>query len=56
MNHCLARIGIEHPPHRGRAIAIGERLRVLEDHPTQPHCTSPYAPAWIAEVVRRQNA
>ncbi|QJY44765.1 DNA alkylation repair protein [Pseudonocardia broussonetiae] len=56
MNHCLAQIGIEHPAHRERAIAIGERLRVLEDYPTPPNCTSPYAPVWIAEVVRRQNA
>lgn len=56
MNHCLAQIGIEHAAHRERAIAIGERLRVLEDYPTPPNCTSPYAPVWIAEMVRRQNA
>lgn len=55
MNHCLAQIGIDHPEHRSRAIAIGERLRVLEDYPTPPNCTSPYAPAWIAEMVRRQG-
>ncbi|MFI1225493.1 MULTISPECIES: DNA alkylation repair protein [unclassified Streptomyces] len=56
MNHCLAQIGIQHPEHRARAIAIGERLGVLEDYPTPPNCTSPYAPAWIAEMVRRQEA
>jgi 3-methyladenine DNA glycosylase AlkD len=56
MNHCLAQIGIEHPEHRARAIAIGERLRVLEDYPTPPNCTSPFAPIWIAEVVRRRSA
>lgn len=44
MNHCLAQIGIEHPALRARAIDIGERLRVLEDYPTPPNCTSPYAP------------
>src|SRR3954467_7828876 len=55
MNHCLASIGIEHAEHRARAIAIGERLRVLEDYPTPPNCTSPFAPIWIAEVVRRQG-
>jgi len=55
MNHCLAQIGIEHPEHRARAIAIGERLRVLEDYPTPPNCTSPFAPIWIAEVVRRKG-
>jgi 3-methyladenine DNA glycosylase AlkD len=56
MNSCLAQIGIEHPAHRVRAIAIGERLRVLEDYPTPPGCTSPYAPAWITEIVRRRAA
>ncbi len=53
MNHCLAQIGIEHPEHRARAIAIGERREVLKDYPTSPGCTSPFAPAWIAEMVRR---
>lgn len=55
MNHCLAQIGIQHPEHRARAIAVGERLEVLKDYPTPPNCTSPYAPAWIAEMVRRQE-
>ncbi|MBC6450096.1 DNA alkylation repair protein [Actinokineospora sp. HBU206404] len=56
MNHCLAQIGIEHPDHRARAIDIGERLQVLKDYPTPPNCTSPFAPTWIAEIVRRQHA
>ncbi|MFF8839327.1 DNA alkylation repair protein [Streptomyces sp. NPDC015130] len=56
MNHCLAQIGIDHPALRPRAIGIGERLEVLKDYPTPPGCTSPYAPAWIGEMVRRQNA
>ncbi len=56
MNHCLARIGIDHPALRARAVAIGERLEVLKDYPTSPGCTSPYAPDWIAEMVRRQDA
>ncbi|MET1021794.1 MAG: DNA alkylation repair protein [Arthrobacter sp.] len=54
MNHCLAQIGIEHPEHRPRAVDIGERLEVLKDYPTPPNCTSPFAPAWIAEMVRRK--
>ncbi|MCX4719937.1 DNA alkylation repair protein [Streptomyces virginiae] len=54
MNHCLAQIGIEHPEYRARAIDIGERLEVLKDYPTPPNCTSPFAPAWIAEMVRRR--
>ena len=56
MNHCLAQIGIEHAEYRARAIDIGERLRVLEDYPTPPNCTSPFAPIWITEMVRRQTA
>ena len=55
MNHCLAQIGIEHPAYRERAIGIGERLGVLRDYPTPPGCTSPYAPVWINEMVRRQH-
>ncbi|CAM5477624.1 DNA alkylation repair protein OS=Streptomyces tendae OX=1932 GN=GUR47_12990 PE=4 SV=1 [Streptomyces tendae] len=55
MNHCLARIGIDHPEHRPRALAIGERLGVLKDYPTPPGCTSPYAPVWITEIVRRRQ-
>jgi 3-methyladenine DNA glycosylase AlkD len=55
MNHCLAQIGIEHAEHRARAIQIGERLEVLKDYPTPPNCTSPFAPIWITEMVRRQD-
>ncbi|MDX8036048.1 DNA alkylation repair protein [Lentzea sp. BCCO 10_0856] len=55
MNHCLAQIGIEHPAQRARAIGIGERLEVLKDYPTPPNCTSPFAPIWINEMVRRQQ-
>ncbi|MET8966992.1 DNA alkylation repair protein [Streptomyces hydrogenans] len=55
MNHCLAQIGIDHPAHRARAVAIGERLEVLKDYPTPKGCTSPYAPVWITEMVRRRE-
>lgn len=55
MNTCLAQIGIEHAEHRARALAIGERLEVLKDYPTPPGCTSPFAPAWIGEMVRRKG-
>ncbi|MEJ8650846.1 DNA alkylation repair protein [Streptomyces sp. MS1.AVA.3] len=55
MNHCLAQIGIEHAEYRTRAIAIGERLEVLRDYPTSPGCTSPFAPIWINEMVRRKH-
>lgn len=56
MNTCLARIGIHHPDLRARALEIGERLGVLRDYPTPPNCTSPYAPEWIGEMVRSQEA
>ena len=55
MNHCLAEIGIRHPELRARAIGIGERLAVLIDYPALPGCTPPYAPIWIAEMVRRRE-
>lgn len=55
MNTCLAQIGIAHPGHRPRALEIGERLQVLKDYPTPPGCTSPFAPTWINEMVRRQD-
>lgn len=55
MNNTLAAIGIHHPEFRARAIDIGERLEVLKDYPTPPNCTSPFAPIWIAEIVRRQQ-
>lgn len=54
MNECLATIGIHHPGHRDRAIAIGERLEVLKDYPTPPGCTSPYAPIWITALAGRR--
>jgi 3-methyladenine DNA glycosylase AlkD len=53
MNHCLAETGICHRQHRKRAIAIGVRLAVLIDYRASPGCTPPYAPVWIAEMVRR---
>jgi 3-methyladenine DNA glycosylase AlkD len=56
MNETLANIGIFNPDLRGRAIEIGERLEVLKDYPTPPNCTSPFAPMWIAEIVRRNEA
>lgn len=55
MNECLAQIGIHRPELRDRAIDIGERLEVLKDYPTPPNCTSPFAPIWIEEMVRRQK-
>jgi 3-methyladenine DNA glycosylase AlkD len=55
MNMCLAEIGIHFPEHRKRAIAIGEKLGVYRDYPCSKGCTSPFAPIWINEMVRRQS-
>lgn len=55
MNHCLAEIGIRNPGLRARAVGIGEKLKVLIDYPASPGCTSPYAPLWIEEMVRRRE-
>ena len=54
MNVALAMIGIHHPGLHPRAIAIGEKLGVYRDYPVSKGCTSPFAPVWIAEMVRRQ--
>lgn len=55
MNFCLAGIGIQFPKLRKRAIAIGEALGIYRDYPVSKGCTSPFAPIWIAEMVRRQG-
>ena len=55
MNFCLAGIGIHFPKYRKRAIAIGESLGIYRDYPVSKGCTSPFAPIWIKEMVRRQG-
>ena len=55
MNFCLAGIGIHFPEYRERAVAIGEALGVYRDYPVSKGCTSPFAPIWIDEMVRRQQ-
>lgn len=55
MNFCLAGIGIHFPTHRKRAIAIGEKLGIYRDYPVSRGCTSPFAPIWINEMVRRKS-
>lgn len=56
MNTTLAQIGINHPKHRKRALAIGEKLGIYKDYPVSKGCTSPFAPIWINEMVKRQTA
>ncbi len=55
MNNTLAGIGINFPEHRTRALEIGERLGIYRDYPVSKGCTSPFAPIWINEMVRRQG-
>lgn len=53
MNNTLAGIGIHHAALRPRAIAMGEAMGIYRDYPTPKGCTSPFAPLWIGEMVRR---
>lgn len=55
MNSTLAAIGIHHPEHRERALAIGEKHGIYRDYPVSKGCTSPFAPIWICEMVSRQG-
>jgi len=55
MNSCLATIGIHFPKQRKRAIKIGESLGIYRDYPVSKGCTSPFAPIWINEMVKRQG-
>lgn len=55
MNNTLAGIGIHHATYRKRALAIGETLGVYRDYPVSKGCTSPFAPVWINEMVRREG-
>lgn len=56
MNTTLAQIGIHFREYRKRAIEIGEKLGVYRDYPVSKGCTSPFAPVWIKEMVRRQTS
>ena len=53
--HAWPAIGIHFPKHRKRAIAIGETLGIYRDYPVSKGCTSPFAPIWIGEMVRRKG-
>jgi 3-methyladenine DNA glycosylase AlkD len=55
MNMALAGIGIHFPEHRGRAMAIGEKLGVYRAYPVSKGCTSPFAPIWIEAMVKRKG-
>lgn len=55
MNFVLVEIGIHFPKYRKRALKIGETLGVYREFPTAKGCTSPFAPIWINEMVKRQG-
>ena len=55
MNFTLAEIGIRFSEHRKHALAIGETLGIYRDYPVSKGCTSPFAPIWINEMVKRQG-
>jgi 3-methyladenine DNA glycosylase AlkD len=55
MNNTLGAIGIHHPKHRQRAIAIGEKIGLYRDWPVSKGCTPPYVPVWVEAMVKRQG-
>jgi 3-methyladenine DNA glycosylase AlkD len=55
MNTTLAQIGINHPKLRKRALEMGEKIGAFRDYPVSKGCTSPFAPIWINEMVKRQK-
>lgn len=55
MNNTLGAIGIHHPEHRGRAVAIGEKIGLYRDWPVSKGCTPPYVPVWVEAMVKRQG-
>jgi 3-methyladenine DNA glycosylase AlkD len=55
MNNTLAAIGIHHPQHRKRAVALGEKIGLYRDWPVAKGCTPPYVPVWVDAMVKRQG-
>ena len=54
MNNTLAAVGIAHPAHRQRAIAIGEKIGLYREWRVSKGCTSPYVPVWVEAMVKRK--
>jgi 3-methyladenine DNA glycosylase AlkD len=53
MNTTLAFIDIHNPGLRVRTLTLGETMGIFRDYPVSKGCTSPFAPIWITEMVRR---
>jgi hypothetical protein len=55
VNNTFAAIGIHHPEHRRRAIALGEQIGLYRDWPVSKGCIPPYVPIWVEAMVQRQG-
>jgi 3-methyladenine DNA glycosylase AlkD len=55
MNNTLIAIGVHHPPHRKRAVAIGEKIGLYKNWPMSKGCVIPYVPVCVPELVKRQG-
>jgi len=55
MNTTLANIGIHHPKHRKKAIALANKLEYLKEYPVPKGCISPFAPTWIDHMVSKKG-
>lgn len=55
MNNTLGAIGVHHPKHRKRAVAIGEKIGLYRDWPVSKGYIIPYVPVWVEAIVKRQG-
>lgn len=55
MNNTLMAIGVKHPSHRARAVAIGEKIGLYADWPMSKGCIIPYAPVAIEALAKREK-
>jgi 3-methyladenine DNA glycosylase AlkD len=52
MNNTLGAIAIKSPPHRKRAVAIGEKIGLYKDWPMSKGCIIPYVPVWVEAMTK----
>lgn len=55
MNNTLGAIGIHHPEHRARVLALGEQIGLYRDWPVSKGCIPPYVPVWVEAMVKRKS-
>jgi len=51
----LEALGTERMRAQNTRHGAGEKLGIYRDYPVSKGCTSPFAPVWIEEMVRRQG-